>query len=114
MHPAVVGEQDVGRLDVTVDKPALVHVLECVRELGAVPGGTNGGQPAGSELAAQRGALDELHDEERAAGWLVRARVEDGDQRRVVERGEGAHLRLMAVELLSRITTEHLDGDGAL
>ena len=90
LHHAVLADHHVLGLDVAMDEPALVRRLERARDVD---------EPAQRRGERQLGAADELaerrpdhvfHREVEAAGGL--ADVEDRDDVRVAERGDGARL----------------------
>jgi hypothetical protein len=95
-----------------VDDPALVRGGEPPRDLDGVLDGLARGEPADTDLRAERVALQPLRDDVRQR--LVRAHVVDGEDVRVVERARGPRLLLEAAETVRtarRRLRQHLDGD---
>ena len=89
---SVLVEHEVRRLHVAVDDPAVVDVGQPRGRLAADLAHAVGRyRPAGEELEHAR-AAEQLHHEERPP--VVVAGVEEPDEVRVVEGGEGAHLDL--------------------
>ncbi len=114
-HP-VLGQDQVGRLDVPVDEPPFVGVLQPGRRLGHVghrPGRRD--RPAPGQQGVQGDAVDVLHD--KVANVPVLAGVVDADDVRVVQGGRGPGLaqeplgRHLGVGLRDR--GKDLEGDGA-
>ncbi len=112
LHPPVRRHEQVLGLHVTVHDPLRVRRLETVRRLGqeeedlALRRG-----PPGQELP-QRLALQQLRHDVRHA--LVRAHVEDGQDVRVTQSGDGTGLALEPLEPLrvaGHLLGQHLDRD---
>ena len=95
LHHAVVGEQDVLRLDVAVHEPGAVRRGQRAQHRLHDRDGLGGAEPAAfAQQVAQRAALDELHDQEDVVPVRVDlvALVVDGDGVEVGEPGGGARL----------------------
>jgi hypothetical protein len=113
---AVVGEQeDVLGLHVAVDDRGGVGGLEAVEDRVEDRGdaGEREGAAVEQELAAERDAGHQLHDDERGAALLVV--VEDGDDVGVAQAGEGPGLAAQAGAQLvvhRQLFAQQLDGDG--
>jgi hypothetical protein len=90
LHPPVLGQQDVGRLDVPVDQARGVGHRQRPRHLGGDVGGHPRVDRAVVEPLAQGLAPHQLHDDRLDA--VVAARVVDVDDRRVRELGDGDRL----------------------
>ena len=91
LHLAVVGDEDVARLDVPVDDPVLVCVPEGRGHMGTdVCGALRRERAGGLENRRQRAAVDELHHDEVGPGVLTP--VEDGDDVGMREVGGGLGL----------------------
>ena len=67
LHPAVVGDEEVLRLEVPVDDPLLVRRRQPVRDLDGVLDRLADRQRAGGQTLAQRLAFEQLGDEVRRA-----------------------------------------------
>ncbi len=111
----LVGDQDVRRLDVAMDEPAPVRGVERGRDLPGDPHRALRRQPAvrAVDQRAQVGALDVAHRQVQHA--LVLARLVDGHDVRVVDRGRELRLRLEAVaevEVVGELGRDHLERDG--
>jgi hypothetical protein len=111
----VAGEKDVGRLDVAVDQPVAMCLVERARDLL-----DDRGRPAGRQRAlavdqpAQVGPVDKTHDHEQAPSLLPR--LVDGHDRRVVQAPRGAPLVLEALAellILGELGRDDLQGDAA-
>ena len=109
-------DHQVAGLDVAVDDPHPVRVLEAGAGLG---GDLDRGRRLERAVALQelgtRAALDVLHDDEVAAG--VDAGVVDLDDVRVDQLGDGQRLAAEAGDellVVGEVLGEDLDGDGAL
>ena len=114
LHPAVLGQQDVGGLDVAVDEAGGVGDRQRAGDLGGDVGGDPRVDLAVVEPGAQGLAAHQLHDDGLDA--VVAARVVDVDDRRVRQAGDGDGLvaeagdeRLVGREVL----VQDLDRDGA-
>jgi hypothetical protein len=81
LHPAVVRQHDVGRLDVPVDQPGRVGDVQGAGDLRGDIRGDPGPDGAVVQPLAQRLAADQLHDDGLDA--VVAAGVVDADDRRV-------------------------------
>ena len=84
----VESNQDVGRLEVAVDDPLLVRVLYRLADRDRQLESFAGRQPAFVAEPGDRDALDQLHDEVRAAG-VGGAGVENLGDVGVVHQGQG-------------------------
>ena len=92
--------------------PARVHVGERVGQPGADPQHLVRVERARLEALGQRGPLDEVGDDERAA--VLDPAVVQGDEPGMVQRGERAHLALLAAAVVRRgAGVEELDGERA-
>ena len=90
-HPTVGGHHDVARLDVAVDEPCFVGMVECGGDTGADVAREFGAQPLlGVEYLTQTLALDQLHDHGLAS--VLFEHVVHGDDVRVVETGRSDRL----------------------
>ena len=91
LHPAVAGEQHVGRLDVAVDEPGPVGGVERLGDLGGQPGRLpRVDRRRVVEALAQRAPGHQLHHDR--LGAVLRAGVVDRDDARVGEAGGGDRL----------------------
>ena len=108
---ALADDHDVLGLDVAVDDPALVRVVEGLRHLRADLENLEGLECLLLLDRAQRLALDVGHDEEEVA--LVVREVEDRNDAGVIELGDGARLAFEPLPLVSLEVPrgEHLDRD---
>ena len=93
--------QDIRRLDVAVDDPLLVGVLDAAAHLDEQPQSVPGGQLPRIRVLGQRDALDVLHGEKRPP-LVGRAGLERAGDVGVVHQGQG-----LALALESR---QHLPG----
>ena len=115
LDPAAAGQQHVGRLDIAVDDAARMRCVQrFVDLLGDARGRHRLERPALLDDRGQVAAVDELHDDERVAGF--HAVVENVDHVGVVERR--GRLRLLTeARHEGRIATvlgaQHLDRDVA-
>ena len=110
---AVGGDEDVVRLQVAMDDAAGVGGAETGDELKRQLCRPWHGQRPAFEERAQRVALEQLGDEER---HVADADVEDREDVRVRQRGDGARLLLEAAKLIGIGGTclrDHLDRDVA-
>ena len=109
-------EQEVGWLDVAVDQPAPVRVVEPGRGLGADLGGLlRGEQHAGVVDLAERASGQVL--EHQVGLPILLTPVVDPQDVRVVERGHGLRLGPEALEegaVAGKSRMEHLDGNLAV
>ena len=108
---AVVVDQHVRRLDVTVHDAGLVDVLECGEELLGHPLYLRSRESLRGGAPRHRPSRNELHDEV----WppLRDGGVEDRDEVRVVQPGGDARLPLEALQVLlvlGQHVREHLEG----
>src|SRR4051812_24266199 len=103
LHLALVGHEDIRRLDVAMDDAAAVGGVEGIGDLDAVlrQGRVLDRLPA--DLLVERLAFEQFHGDELLA--VVVADFIDGADVAVVQRGCGASLALEALERL-RITLE--------
>ena len=100
-HGAVLGEEDVGRLDVAVDESRRVDGPQRSRELLGELEQVFGIERAATEdLVLEARAVDELHDDERLVA--VRLGVEDGDERVVADLAHRGDLAQEAVAGVGR------------
>ncbi len=99
LHPPVVGDEHVLRLDVPVDDAFLVRGGQACRHGDPIFDRLSRHQRAVSEHVAQRLALQEFADDVRTA--LVRAGVVDGENVGVVQRGGGAGFLIEAAQAVS-------------
>jgi hypothetical protein len=113
LHAALVLHHHVRRLDVPVDDGHLVREAEAVAQL------VDDGQLArdtrlrvGPDDLGERLAVDVLHGDERLT--IVLTDVEDGDDVRVPEAGNGAGFPVEALPQLLHILAQQLDCDLAL
>ena len=97
-QPAVVPEHDVVGLQIAVHDAPVVRGREGVRDRDRELQHPRSRKAAGRELAGQRVSLDQLHRQERAVARFFH-RV-DGDDVRMVERGQGARLAAETLEPL--------------
>ncbi len=103
LHLAVVAEQDVLRLDVAVDDPRVVGRRESLEDRFDDLDGFGGGQPlAAADELPQGLASHELHHEvnHRAAGSVIAALVENGDDARGVQPRGGGGFPLETTEVV--------------
>jgi hypothetical protein len=98
----VEGDEDVGRLDVAVDDPLLVRVLDGAADEHEQPQPLAGRELGPVAVVGDRDALDQLHDEEGPAG-VGGAGVEDPRDVGVVHQGQRLPLRLEPRDHLTRI-----------
>ena len=112
--PLVVGEQDVGRLDVPVHQTSLMGVHQHVGDLSGdghrQPGWKS---PLFVEQLAQRGAAHQLHDD--VGGASVHAGVERRDHSGMGKAGGGDCLAPEALQedtVLGQVGLQQLDGHG--
>ena len=89
---AAVGQEDVRRLDVTMDDSLAVRAVERIGDLDADVDDLVGLQGPGREPIPKRLSLHQLHDDERVA--LVLADVVDRADVRVIQCGGRARLEL--------------------
>ncbi len=112
---AVGGEQDVGRLEVAVDDPALVGGLDGLGYRGHQGGGLAGRLRRARHHLGQAAALDEFHGEVRPAVQV--ADLVDLHDVRMAQAGHGFRLAQKALQLLrpgGGAGQEHFQGDGAV
>ena len=112
---AIRGEEQVLRLDVTVDHAMLVGILEGLRRLAGDPHRLLHRQLAVSpDAVTQRFAIDERHGEPEVSGGI--AGVVNGQYMGVLEAGGGLDLPLKAAwtQREGQLRMEHLKGDRAL
>jgi hypothetical protein len=107
-------EEDVGRLQIAVQQPALVGVVNSSCHDGHQPGGPDRLRVAADGIG-QAAAVDEVHAEVVLA--VVLADLVDGDEVRVLEVAgrlglEAEPLHLLGGRQLAR--PDHLQGDGAV
>ena len=111
-HPVVVGEEDVGRLDVPVDEPGPVRGLQRLGDSGGDLHGLGRSEATFVvEVAAQRDPPHQLHDDGLVA--VAAVRVVDGDDRRVGQAGGGDGLAAEALDevlVAGQVGVEDLDG----
>ena len=115
LYPAVLGEHDVFRLQVAVDDSGGVGGGEAVGNLRRDVEQLAGRNGLAGEQGTERFALDEFADDVLLAG--LDAKVVDGDDVGVVERGDGAGLALEAAAVIGAggaCPREDLDGDVAI
>ena len=114
-HP-LGGDQDVGRLDVAVDHPAVVGVDQPLGHRdGDLDRGPMGHRPVVLEPGPQVLALDDLHDDVRTDGLV--ADIEDPHQVGVVQGGHGAGLPgepRRQIRIRAQPRGEDLDGPPAV
>ena len=114
VRPAVVVEQDVGRLDVAVDQPLAVGVVQRLGDGGDESRRLQEREARLLQSAGQVAAVDELgHDEAQAV--VGAADVVDGDDVRVVQAGEDAGLGQVRLDVLGacdQTGMRRLDRDG--
>ena len=91
LERAVIGDDDVGRLQIPVNDGCSVRARQRECELEAVPQNGAGVEPTAAQEIAERRARDVLHRDVRSAG-IGSADVVDGDNVRMVE--GGSRLRL--------------------
>jgi hypothetical protein len=104
-------EEDVRRFDVSVHDARPVDIRQHPCEGGTHIYHTPLRQRSTRQKAAQRGTLDQLHDQVGAV--VVAAGVVDSDQSRVLQAGQKDGLRGETVlRLRVRAGPEHLDGHG--
>ena len=112
---AIVGDHDVGGLEVAMDDAFFVRGGERVGESAGDVDDLCGGQAAGRDEAVEGLAFDEFHGEEMdAVGFFDR---EDGDDVGVIEGGDGAGFALKtgeAVGIARHIGRQNLEGDVAV
>ncbi len=115
VRPTLRVELDVGRLDVAVNDPMPVGVVQRIGHGGDQLRRRPEAEPAGLEAGGQRLALDELLDEiEQALFGLTR--FKQGDQAGVLELGRAACLSQEPVHFRAACEVarpEHFDGNGA-
>src|SRR5262249_45930343 len=81
-RPAVVErDQDVGRLDVAVDDPLLVSVLDRLTDRDEELQALARGELGLVAVLGDRDAVDQLHDEERRTAGPIRSRRRRGPGR---------------------------------
>ena len=115
LHDAVVGHEDVGRLDVAVHDEARVRALQAFGHLHGDVEDARRLALSAREPPLHRLALEQLHDDERAAA--VVADVEDAADGGVAERRGRARLALEAQdgdEVVADLRRQHLDRHGPL
>ncbi len=96
-HPALLVEEEVGRLDVTMDQAPPVGVVEPSGHIGTDDGGLRRGEAvAGVEQRAEAAPFEELHHQIGRAGVL--APVVDPDDVGVAEGGHHPSLGLEAFQ----------------
>jgi hypothetical protein len=108
-----VVEQDVGRLDVPVDQPAKVGVVQGLGHRRHDGGRLRERGPALLDPAGQVGALDELRDDV-AQAVVGAAGVVNGDNVGVVEGGDDTGLGQVGLDVLGAFDpagVRDLDGD---
>ena len=110
LRAAIVGQKDVLRLDVAVNDSHGVRGAEPVRNLRCDLRGARRREGPRLEPLGQRLALQQLRD--RVRDVPVRARVVDGEDARVVQRGDGARFPLEAPEAVFVVDAvgQKLDG----
>ena len=111
----VLGDEDVGRLDVAVDDAARVGGGQAVGDLGGDGQGLGRGQGAALDLGPQALAAAEGHGDEHAP-VLALADLVDGADVRVVEDGGGLGLvdeALAGLGVVDELRGQELEGDGA-
>jgi len=109
---ATLGDEDVGRLDVTVDDPLGVGGVERVGDLDPQSEENVQLQRSGPDAVLQRLAVHVLHREERLP--LVRANLINSADVRMVEGGGGLRLTLKSLQglrVLGEGFREELEGD---
>ena len=111
-HLAVIGDEDVRRLDVAVHDAGMMGSLEGVGDLTAEVEHHIDRQRSAVDPAAERAALEQLHHEKRQA--VVLADVVHRADVRVIQRGRRARLALKSLggdRILQQLRGEELDGD---
>ena len=99
-----VREKDICRFDVAVDDPRGVRRLQRVDDLEGKPQQYVYVERPVRDSMLQRRAVEELHDDERAAGMI--ADVVNGADVRVIQRGSGARFAPNRVRCRGRCALE--------
>ena len=112
LDAAVLGDEDVVRLEIAVDDALVVGRGEALGDLRGVVDRLAHRQRRASDALAQRLALEQLGDHERRA--VVSAEIVDREDVRVVELAGGARLLLEATQpvgVLGEGRGQDLEGD---
>jgi hypothetical protein len=112
LGPAVVGQEDVVRLDIAVDDPARVGGREAVGDLGGDVDRLLGRERPAPQSLGERFALQKLRHGPRDRA--KRARIVDRKDVRVIEGGDSPRFAVEtreAVGVVRRRVREHLEGN---
>jgi hypothetical protein len=109
---AIGPDQDVQRLDVALDDPQAVGVVQGLGDAERKPCRLLGRRPTCAQQVGQGHALNEVADQVRDAG--LSADLVDGDDAGVAQLGGAAVLAQEAIQVVGRVTdvveARHLDG----
>jgi hypothetical protein len=109
LEAALLRDEEIARLQVSMDDTFLVSGGDALGELrGVVERERNRQRPLG-EAFAQRRPLEKLEDKKGPA--LVRADVEDGEDVRMAQSRDRARFRLEATQILGARRGQPLDGN---